>query len=189
MSSIVVVYHSGYGHTKKVAEELVNGIKEENVLVGLLTTDQALEQMDLLDKATTIVFGSPTYMGGPSADFKKFADATSEKWMKGLWKDKLAAGFTNSGSLCGDKFATLLYFVTLASQHGMVWMSLGQPAPLTKEGHGATPDTINRLNASIGLMTQSDNAPAEKTPSPGDLESALLFGKRIAQITKKWELV
>jgi NAD(P)H dehydrogenase (quinone) len=186
MSSVVVVYHSGYGHTKKVAEELTKGIKEEGVFFDLLTTEQAIEQMDILDQATTIVFGSPTYMGGPSADFKKFADTTSGRCIKGVWKDKLAAGFTNSGSLCGDKFSTLLYFVTLASQHGMVWVSLGQPAPLTKEGHGATPDTLNRLNGAIGLMTQSDSAPVEKTPAPGDLESALLFGKRIAQITKKW---
>jgi NAD(P)H dehydrogenase (quinone) len=188
MNSVVVVYHSGGGQTKKVAKKIVEGIKKENVLVDLLTTEQALNQMDFLDKATTIVFGSPTYMSAPSADFKKFADATSGRWMKGLWKDKLAAGFTNSGGLCGGKLLTLLYFATLASQHGMVWISLGQPVFLTTEGHGATPNSINRLNGSVGLMTQSDNAPVEKTPAPGDLESADLFGKRIAQMTKKWRI-
>ncbi|WP_030376767.1 flavodoxin family protein, partial [Streptomyces rimosus] len=61
------------------------------------------EQWDLLDAADAIVFGSPTYMGTASGAFHVFAEATSKRWATRAWQDKLAAGFTNSGSKSGDK--------------------------------------------------------------------------------------
>ena len=61
-------------------------------------------------------------MGGPAAKFKAFADATVESWFAQAWRDKLAAGFTVSGTPSGDKFSTLQYFHTLAMQHGMIWV-------------------------------------------------------------------
>ena len=45
----------------------------------------------LLAAAKTIVFGSPTYMGSVSWQFKKFADSSSKAWFTGQWKDKLGA--------------------------------------------------------------------------------------------------
>ncbi len=44
-------------------------------------------------------------MGSVSWQFKKFADASSKAWFTMAWKDKLAAGFTNSATLNGDKFS------------------------------------------------------------------------------------
>lgn len=188
MKKIVLIYHSGYGHTKKVVFEVQKGIQAvEGVAVDCLTTEQAIEHVNDLTQYDTFVFGSPTYMGGPSAQFKVFADATGKLWMSGALKNKLAAGITNSGSLDGDKFSTLMYFVTLACQHGMLWISLGLPSPLTQSGHGAGPEAVNRLNGSIGLITQSDNALPENTPAPGDLKAAFLFGQRIAQVTLQFK--
>jgi len=40
-------------------------------------------------------------MGGASADFKKFADTSSKPWFGQKWKDKIAAGFTNSATMNG----------------------------------------------------------------------------------------
>jgi len=72
-----------------------------------------------LDRADAIVFGSPTYMGGVSAEFAKFKDWTSRRWMDGAWRNKLGAGFTSSASWNGDKHNTLYQLLTLALQHGM----------------------------------------------------------------------
>ena len=58
---------------------------------------------DLLNDADAIIFGSPTYMGSPSWQFKKFADASSKVWFTRGWQDKVFGGFTNSASLNGDK--------------------------------------------------------------------------------------
>jgi len=37
-----------------------------------------------------MAFGSPTYMGGPAAQFKAFADATGDRWAARTWANKVA---------------------------------------------------------------------------------------------------
>ena len=69
-------------------------------------------------------------MGTASGAFHQFAEATSKRWFTDAWQDKLAAGFTNSGSKSGDKGHTLQFFQTLAAQHGMHWVNLGLQARL-----------------------------------------------------------
>ena len=69
-------------------------------------------------------------MGGPSAQFEAFADATSEIWCKQGWEDKIAAGFTCGSATNGDQGSTLQYFVTLANQRGMVWFGLALVRPM-----------------------------------------------------------
>lgn len=190
MPNIVTLYHSGYGHTKKLAENIHVGIKETaNINAHLLAIDPegnlSEEEWQTLLAADTIIFGSPTYMGGVSWQFKKFADASSKVWMRQLWKDKLAAGFTNSGSMNGDKLSTLQYIFTLAMQHAMVWLSAGIMPSSTKT---AQRNDINYLGAYSGLMAQSPvDASSEEGPLPGDLETAKAFAKRIAELTLKFK--
>lgn len=187
MAKIVIVYHSGFGHTKVLAEAVSRGVdRVSGVEVELLTAKEAKDDLDRLDDADGIVFGAPTYMAGPSAEFKAFADATAKKWFAQAWKDKIAAGFSNSGSLHGDKQNTLQYFCGLAMQHGMVWVGLGTPGPNTESGHGGKPDDVNRVGAYLGAMAQSDNAPPEEAPSSGDRETGEIFGERIARTTLRW---
>jgi NAD(P)H dehydrogenase (quinone) len=96
-----------------------------------------------------IIYGSPTYMGGPAWQFKKFADASSKPWFVNAWKDKLAAGFTNSASINGDKFATISYFFTLSQQHGQIWIGTGL-MPSNEKRHG--PDDINWTAGFAGAL-------------------------------------
>ena len=188
MALIAIPYHSGYGHTKRVAEFVAEGANSvEGITAILLNVDDIdfptgdhATGWELLDAAHGIIFGSPTYMGGVSGPFKVFADKTSKAWFTQGWKDKVAAGFTNSLGLSGDKLSTLQYFVTLSQQHGMIWVGQGEPARTN------TPDSINRVSSSTGLMTQSDNVPPEESPSSGDIETAKLFGARIATSVKRW---
>jgi NAD(P)H dehydrogenase (quinone) len=131
MSKVCVVYHSGYGHTQKQAEAVAEGIASESGAECRLLPVAELESEEApawaeLDACDAMIFGSPTYMGSASAAFKQFMEASSKRWMEQRWADKLAAGFTNSGSQNGDKQNTLLQFVTFAAQHGMLWVNLGQ---------------------------------------------------------------
>jgi NAD(P)H dehydrogenase (quinone) len=125
-------------------------------------------------------------MGNASWQFKKFADATSKQWAGQEWKDKLAAGFTNSASINGDKLSTLNYFHILAMQHGMIWVGTGLMPANSK---AAQRNDINYLGSYSGLMAQSphDSTPDEG-PLPGDLETAKKFGERIAVTAKRWAL-
>jgi len=187
--NIAIVYHSSYGHTKKLAENVYAGIEPTSIPTNLLAIDAegnlSEEGWNILLAADTLIFGSPTYMGNVSWQFKKFADASSKVWMPQLWKDKLAAGFTNSGSMNGDKLSTLHYLFTLAMQHAMVWLSAGMLPSSTK---AAQRNDINYLGAFSGLMAQSpvDSSP-EEGPLRGDLETARIFGKRIAELTLKFK--
>jgi multimeric flavodoxin WrbA len=70
--------------------------------------EEATRRWDDLSLCDAITFGTPTYVAGVSAAFKSFQEVSSRAVMsKALWRDKLAAGFTNSGSRSGDKLATL----------------------------------------------------------------------------------
>lgn len=187
---IVVVYHSGYGHTAKVADAVVEGVKKGGAHVDQLSIDENGQLSDaawaLLDAADAIIMGTPTYMGGPSWQFKRFADASSMRWLKGMWRDKMAAGFTNSGSLSGDKLATLQQLSVLAMQHSMIWVGLGESIPQPKGTDMPTISDINRIGSFTGLMTQSNNESAEIVPPQGDLETARLFGERVATLCKRF---
>ncbi|AKM41898.1 NADPH-dependent FMN reductase [Burkholderia contaminans FFH2055] len=185
MSNIVIVYHSGYGHTQKLAEAVHAGAQDAGATVRLLAVGDVDDAgWAALDAADAIVFGAPTYMGGPSAQFKQFADATSKAWFTQKWKDKIAAGFTNSATMNGDKFSTIQYFVTLSMQHGMVWVGTSLMPANSK---AATRNDINYLGGSTGLLAQS---PADSTPDegplPGDLETGKAFGRRVAEATARW---
>src|SRR5580698_5137494 len=125
MTNVAVVFHSGFGHTQAVAEAVARGAGQvPGVTVSLVPVGEAEAREAELDAADAIVFGSPTYMGSVSADFAKFKDWTSKRWMARAWQNKLAAGFTVSASWGGDKQNTLMQLFTLAQQHGMVWIGL-----------------------------------------------------------------
>lgn len=109
-----------------------------------------------LAAADCLIFGAPTYMGSVSWPFKKFADASSKPWFAQLWKDKLAAGFTNSASMNGDKLSTLHYLFTLAMQHSMIWAGTGM---LPANSKAAQRNDLNYLGSFAGLMAQSPRIP------------------------------
>jgi len=179
---IVIVYHSGYGHTKKVAEAVAEGSGGTLLAIdaeGNLP-DGGWEQLAAAD---AIVFGAPTYMGGPSWQFKKFADASSKPWFTQAWRNKLAAGFTNSATLNGDKFSTNQYFVTLSQQHGMFWVGTGM---LPVNHKAATRNDINNLGSSTGLITATPSDASVDEMVPGDIATAKKFGERIAEAVAKF---
>ncbi|MFY9513285.1 MAG: flavodoxin family protein [Rubrivivax sp.] len=182
MSKIVIVYHSGYGHTKKVAEAVAEG--SGGVLLAIDAEgnlpDSGWEQ---LAAASAIVFGTPTYMGAPSWQFKKFADASSKPWYSQLWKDKLAAGFTNSATLNGDKFSTIQYLMTLSQQHSMFWVGTGMQAPNAK-AHGR--DDVNHLGGYAGLITATPSDASVDEMVPGDIATAKKFGARVKAALAKF---
>ena len=177
----VVIYHSGYGHAQRMAEAIAEGAA---ATLFALDAEGSLSQdgWAALDAADAIIFGSPTYMGGPSWQFKRFADASSKSWSENKWRDKVFGGFTNSASLNGDKLNTLEYFVLLAGQHGGLWISLGlKPANFKASKR----DDPNRIGSYIAPMAQSDADAAPSEMSEGDLETARQYGARVADVAKR----
>lgn len=178
MATVAVVYHSGFGHTERVAEQVARGAAITGVTVHCVSVERM--DWDLLNNADAIIFGAPTYMGSASATFKQFMDDSSSIWFKQGWQDKLAAGFTNSGALNGDKQVVLQQLQAYAAQHGMLWVSF----PLQSTGQGS--QDLNRLGSHSGLMTQADNDTPDVTPPSGDLRTAALFGQHVAERALRW---
>ena len=183
---VAVVYHSGYGHTRVQALAVHRGAAGvADVDAELIDVEDIEAHWDDLDSSDAIVFGTPTYMAGPSAPFKAFLDATSPRWQQQRWKDKLAAGFTNSGGMNGDKLATLQALSLFAMQHGMVWVGLGlMPGNTTSTG---SVEDLNRLAGFLGAMAQSNmDQPAEVVPPMSDQRTAEHLGARVAMAALRW---
>ena len=181
MSKIVIVFHSGYGHTKKVAEAVAAGSGGALLAIDAEGNIPESGWADLA-AADAIVFGSPTYMGSVSWQFKKFADASSKPWFGQAWKNKLAAGFTNSASMNGDKLSTLHYLFTLSQQHSMLWVGTGL---MPSNSKAAKRDDVNYLGSSSGLMTSTPSDASTEEMVPGDLETARVFGQRVAEVAAR----
>ncbi|MDO8903724.1 flavodoxin family protein [Hydrogenophaga sp.] len=183
MARVVVVYHSGYGHTQRMAQSVAHGADAELIAID---ADGNLPDggWEALDAADAIIMGSPTYMGTVSWQFKKFADASSKAWFAQKWKDKIAAGFTNSAGMNGDKLNTLTTLFTLAMQHGMIWVSQGLMPSNTQS---AQRNDVNYLVSYSGAIAQSPSDAGAGDMLPGDLETARLFGERVAAIAAKFK--
>lgn len=189
MTNIAIVYFSGYGHTAKQAEAIQKGAASvAGTQVSMLRIDEdgnlpegTLEQLPEQD---AIIYGSPTYMGAPAWQFKKFADATSKLWATQQLKDTIAAGFTNSAALNGDKHATMSYFFTLSQQHGQIWVGLGEMAANKKD---STFDDVNHAGGFAGAFAVSPaDASPEEAPRAGDLRTAEILGARVANIAQRF---
>ncbi len=173
--SIAVIFHSNYGHTKRVAEAIVQGAHQQLPEAQAKAVDIYDIDWDYLDQADLLVFGSAVYMGSVTAEFKTFMDETSKRWYNRKWEGEWAAAFANSGGLSGDKLAVLQQISLYAMQHGMNWIGL----PLMPTGHEA--HDLNRLSSFLGLMTQSLDGPPEETPGKGDIDTAIWFGDHLAK--------
>ena len=186
MTKVAVVYHSGYGHTAEQAKAVVRGVESvEGTNAVLIPVEQVDDHWTTLETADAIIFGSPTYMGSVSAQFKTFADASPKAWYARAWKDKIAAGFTNSASQSGDKLNTLMQLAIFAAQHGMIWVGLDL-LPGNNSSKGSVED-MNRLGSFLGAMAQSnaDQGP-EAGPSASDLKTAEHLGARVARVTSQF---
>jgi len=177
---VAVVYHSGYGHTKVLAEAVARGAESvPGTLVSLIPVAEAEARAAEIEAADAVVFGAPTYMGSVSAPFKTFMDWSSKAWSGRAWKNKLAAGFTNSGSQSGDKLNTLMQLAVFAMQHGMIWIGLDL-LPGNNNSKGSVND-LNRLGSFLGAMAQSNvDAGPEQAPIESDRKTAEYLGQRVA---------
>jgi NAD(P)H dehydrogenase (quinone) len=178
---VAIVYHSGYGHTAAIAQAVARGATVKGVEAKLIAVTEIDRHWDDLKHADAIIFGTPTYMGGVSAPFKAFMDASSKAWVAQEWKDKVAAGFTHSGSQGGDKFNTLTHLFTFAMQHGMIWTGLGL-LPGNNSSKGSVND-LNRLGSSTGALTQSNTDQGADAILDSELKTAEHLGRRVALVT------
>ena len=188
MPTISIVYHSGTGHTAKMAEAVAKGagsvpgvtvnllvISGDDIVKGRYSNDALFAKLDASD---AIIFGSPTYMGDVSGQMKCFLDAGGSRWYNRGWVNKLAAGFSVSAGPSGDKLHTLQTFIIFSMQCGMIWV-----------GHNEMPDNPagkNRLSSYCGVMGQAAQESPDVAPSAVDKSGGEALGKRVAEAAIRW---
>ncbi len=183
MTAVAIIYHSATGRTKSLAHAVARGAESvEGTITHVMTAEEAQRAQGVLATVDAMIFGCPTYMGSASAGFKEFMDSTSVVWALQGWRDKLAAGFTHSAALSGDKLGTLMQLAVFAAQHGMIWVGLGLPP--TYAGLEQAKDDTNRLGSHLGAMAQS--RPGGGVVPESDLATAEHLGRRVAEAARRW---
>jgi NAD(P)H dehydrogenase (quinone) len=181
---IAVAYHSGFGHTAVLADAVASGARDGGAHVTVIAVDAMTDvDWDILDAADAIVFGSATYMGNVSAAFQAFAEQTGRRCFNGAWRDKVAAGFTNSGGKSGDKMHTLTSLAVFAAQHHMHWVNLGLGAGWNTST--ASEDDLNRLSFFLGAGAQTDVDAEPNGVHPSDVRTCRHLGERVALVTRQ----
>lgn len=82
MVKVLVVYESKYGNTRRVAETIVEGMKE----VGEIETSiKELKEVDLgkVAEYDAILVGSPNHFGGPTRGIKGFIEKLGKLQLDG----------------------------------------------------------------------------------------------------------
>ncbi|ENQ8053457.1 flavodoxin family protein [Vibrio parahaemolyticus] len=190
MSKIAIIYFSKTDVTGQLARAIAAGVEQQSIkqqgeceiLSHRIEGSEIIEGrfvnpnlMDELAEYDAIIFGSPTYMGGVAAQFKAFADASSESWYHQKWANKVAAGFTSGGALNGDQSCTLQYLQTFAYQHGMMWVGLDK---ISNSGE----QNLNRYGVQGGIVAQGG---ADGQLHASDVATAEYLGKRVAMLVDK----
>ncbi|EGQ8060451.1 flavodoxin family protein [Vibrio parahaemolyticus] len=190
MSKIAIIYFSKTDVTGQLARAIAAGVEQQGIkqqgeceiLSHRIEGSEIIEGrfvnpnlMDELAEYDAIIFGSPTYMGGVAAQFKAFADASSESWYHQKWANKVAAGFTSGGALNGDQSCTLQYLQTFAYQHGMMWVGLDK---ISNSGE----QNLNRYGVQGGIVAQGGE---DGQLHASDVATAEYLGKRVAMLVDK----
>lgn len=177
--SILVLYYSRHGSTRKLAELLAQGIESVPGCDALLRTvpsvsavSEAIEaaiptegapyvELSDLQQCAAIALGSPTRFGNMAAPLKYFWDSTTAQWLAGALVGKPACVFTSTGSLHGGQESTLLSMMMPLLHHGM--MVLGIPyteAALMTTSTGGTPYGASHWSGVSGNLPISDETRA-----------------------------
>ena len=182
---ISVVYDSNFkGQTEVLAKCIGLGVNSvDGISSHLIHVDNVANNWNTLHTSDGIIFGCPTYVGSISGKFKLFIEELAgEVWLKRMWKNKTAGGFTVSAGRSGDKLNCLNQMVIFASQMAMIWV----PQPILG-GHYSSQGSendLNRIGGYLGTMAQANiDESADISPPESDRETARLHGRHIAQIT------
>jgi NAD(P)H dehydrogenase (quinone) len=136
--TVLVAYHSGTGHTEKLARGVVEGAKS---LAGTTVVMKPVEQVTAEDlfAADALVLGSPVYWANMAGPVKTFIDNWQFKF--GVWpelklKNKVGAAFATGGQISSGKELTMLSILAAMLENRMIVVSGGGAfgASATTEG-------------------------------------------------------
>ncbi len=198
---VLVVYYSMYGHIHRMAEAVVEGVKEisgaeveprrvpetlsEEILgkMGALEAQKTLSHVpvatvDELAAVDAIIFGTPTRFGNMCGQMRQFLDATGQLWAKGALVGKVGSVFTCSATQHGGQESTILSFHITLLHQGFVIVGL----PYSFQGQMGIDEITG--GSPYGASTIAGGQ-GERMPSENELAAARFQGKHVASIASK----
>ncbi|MFZ1181395.1 MAG: NAD(P)H:quinone oxidoreductase [Herbaspirillum sp.] len=189
-ATILVLYYSRHGATRKLAELVAHGIESIRgcdarlrTVPAISTVAEATEpdvpaagapyvELQDLEQCAGLALGSPTRFGNMAAAMKYFWDGTAPQWLSGALAGKPACVFTSTGSMHGGQESTLLSMMLPLLHHGMLIMGLPYTQPeLMSTSTGGTPYGASHWASVSGNQAISDDTRA----------LAIALGRRLAQ--------
>ncbi|MDO8786436.1 MAG: NAD(P)H:quinone oxidoreductase [Syntrophales bacterium] len=198
---VLIVYYSMYGHVHRMAEAVAEGVREVNGVEALLRRvpetlpEEVLQKMGALeaqklfahipianvqdmDSADAIIFGTPTRFGNMCGQMRQFLDATGGLWARGALVGKVGSVFTSSGTQHGGQESTILSFHISLLHHGMIVVGL----PYTFDGQTQTDEVSGGTPYGASTIAGTTGA---RIPTKIELDAARFQGRHVAAIAAK----
>ncbi|MER7169341.1 NAD(P)H:quinone oxidoreductase [Micromonospora sp. NPDC000207] len=151
-TKVAVIYYSATGITYQMAQSAVEAAGDAGAEVRLrkvrelapeeairsnsgwhahrLETQDVMEvELDDLDWADVVIFGSPTRYGMIAAQLKQFIDTTGPLWANGKLADKVYSAFTSTATSNGGQESTLLSLFNVFYHWGGIVVAPGYTDP------------------------------------------------------------
>ncbi|MEJ2241912.1 MAG: NAD(P)H:quinone oxidoreductase [Candidatus Bathyarchaeota archaeon] len=197
---ILVLFYSMYGHTFKMAQAIVEGIKqaggepilkqvaelipEEEWSEDMKKTKGLMEDVPLADPRSDfegidgIIVGTPTRFGNMCAQMRNFWDQSGGAWAKNILVSKPAAVFTGSNTQHGGQETTIIATHLTLLHHGCVIVGLPysfKDQKTVEEISGGSPYGASTIAGPEGV----------RMPSANELNLAKDLGRHLTTIAKK----
>lgn len=192
--TILVLYYSRHGATRKLAELIAQGVESVpgcdarlRTVPAVSTVAEATEpdipkegapyvELQDLEDCAGLALGSPTRFGNMAAPMKYFWDGTSSQWLSGKLSGKPACVFTSTGSLHGGQESTLLSMMIPLMHHGMLILGLPYTHPaLMTTATGGSPYGASHWSGVNGSHPISEDSRS----------LAIALGRRLAETATK----
>jgi NAD(P)H dehydrogenase (quinone) len=192
--TILVLFYSRHGATRKLAELIALGIESVpgcdarlRTVPAVSTVTEATEpevpadgapyvELEDLTECAGIAVGSPTRFGNMASAMKYFWDGTASQWLSGALAGKPACVFTSTGSLHGGQESTLLSMMIPLFHHGLIVLGLPYTHPeLMTTSSGGTPYGASHWSGLDG----------KKVITEDEKRLAIALGKRLAETAVK----
>lgn len=198
---VQVVFYSMYGHIHKMAQAIVEGVREvEGAGVSLhqvaeLVPEDVLERTGAkaaraafahvpvispaeLTKADAIIFGTPTRFGNMCAQMRNFLDQTGQLWLSGALVGKVASVFTSTASQHGGQETTITSFHTTLLHQGMIIVGV----PYTEQRLVNMDEITGGTPYGASTLAKGDGS---RPPSENELAIARFQGRHVTQIARR----
>ncbi|QOL49008.1 NAD(P)H:quinone oxidoreductase [Massilia litorea] len=192
--TILVLYYSRHGATRKLAELIAQGVESVPGVEARLRTVPAIStvaeatapsipldgapyvELSDLAECAGLALGSPTRFGNMASAMKYFLDGTAAEWLAGTLSGKPAVVFASTGSLHGGQEATLLSMMIPLLHHGMLVMGLPYTHPeLMTTSSGGSPYGATHWAGIDG----------DKQVTEDEKRLAVALGRRLAEAAAK----